>query len=125
MGAFSVAEQARGAVVDLATPAFSEELAEVESRLHVLRGLLDARGHLDEINRAVQFVGDKRSALKLLQQPPFGYSCQQARAILEMPMSWQTSDEGERLRQERDRLTRRRATLQERAADLLALHWFG
>jgi hypothetical protein len=40
-------------------------------------------------------------------------------------VSWQTSDEVERLRQERDRLTNRRVSLREQVAEILALHWFG
>ena len=42
-----------------------------------------------------------------------------------MPMSWQSSDEAERLRAERDDLVARRAALREHVAEVLAFHWFG
>ena len=45
---------------------------------------------------------------KALQREPFGYSYPQAEAILDMPMGWQSADEVEHLRAERDRLTSRR-----------------
>jgi DNA gyrase/topoisomerase IV subunit A len=125
MGAFTIAEEPAGAVLDLTTPGLSSELAEIEGRLHVLRGLLDALARLEEVNKTVQFARDRYTALGSLQQEPFNYSHQQALAILEMPMSWQTSDEPERLRQERDRLNTRRVSLRERVAEVLALHWFG
>ena len=125
MGGFSVTEEQPDPVVDLTTAGLSNELAELEGRLHVLRGLLDALGRLDELNKAVQFARDKYSAAGVLEQEPFGYSRQQAEAILGMPVSWQTSDEVERLRQERDRLTNRRVSLREQVAEILALHWFG
>jgi DNA gyrase/topoisomerase IV subunit A len=125
MGGFSITEEQPDPVVDLTTAGLSNELAELEGRLHVLRGLLDALGRLDELNKAVQFARDKYSAAGVLEQEPFGYSHQQAEAILGMPVSWQTSDEVERLRQERDRLTTRRVNLREQVAEVLALHWFG
>jgi DNA gyrase/topoisomerase IV subunit A len=125
MGGFSITEDQPGAVLDLTSPGLSSELAELENRLHVLRGLLDALGRLDELNKAIQFARDKYSAIDVLQQEPFGYSHQQANAILQMPMSWQASDEVQRLRQERDCLATRRIGLQERVAEALSLHWFG
>jgi DNA gyrase/topoisomerase IV subunit A len=124
MGAFKVSEEP-GAVVDLTTPGLSSELAELEGRLHVLRGLLDALGRIDEVNKCIQFARDKYSAVGALQQEPFCYSHQQAGAILDMPMSWQSSEEIERLRQERDRLTARRAGLREHVTEVVSLHWFG
>jgi DNA gyrase/topoisomerase IV subunit A len=113
------------AVLDLTAPGLSSELAQMESRLHVLRGLLDAVSRLDDVNQTIHLAGDRSTAAVCLQQEPFGYSRKQAEAILDMPMSWQTSDAADRLRQERDLLATRRARLRDHIAEVLALHWFG
>ncbi|MGH9107649.1 MAG: hypothetical protein ACRDZX_17830 [Acidimicrobiales bacterium] len=125
MTAFSLVDEPAGAVLDLTSPALSSELAQIEDRLHVLRGLLDAAGRLGEINKVVQFSGDRGSALVALQQAPFGYSRQQAEAILDMPIGAQAAEELGQLRNERDHLAERRAGLREHVAEVLALHWFG
>jgi DNA gyrase/topoisomerase IV subunit A len=125
MANFGVTEQPAGVVLDLTTPRLSRELAELEERLHVLRGLLDALGRLPEVNQTIQFASDRSAALAALQHEPFGYSHRQAQAIIDMPMSWQSFDEADRLRQERDRLVARQASLRERVSEVLALHWFG
>jgi DNA gyrase/topoisomerase IV subunit A len=125
MTTFRFPEDPGGSVLDLTAPGLSSELAELEARLHVIRGLLDASCRLDEVNHAVQLASDRRVATFSLQQEPFRYSRQQAEAILAMPLSWQCTDEAERLRQERDCLATRRARLREQLAEMLALHWFG
>jgi DNA gyrase/topoisomerase IV subunit A len=124
MAGFSTAEDS-GAVLDLTTPQLSSELAEMERRLHVLRGLLDAHARLDEVNQAVQLAHSRHAALVSLQQDPFSYSREQAEAILDMPVGWQSADEGARLRAEWDLVAARRATLREQVTEVLALHWFG
>ena len=97
----------------------------MDSRLHVLSGLLDAVSRLDDVNRTIQLAGDKGTATVCLQQDPFRYSRRQAEAILDMPMSWQSSDAVDRLRQERDLLATRRARLRDHIAEVLSHHWFG
>ena len=42
-----------------------------------------------------------------------------------MPMRWQSADEVKGLREERDRLVSRCASLQEHVTDAFAFHWFG
>lgn len=113
------------AILDLTTPQLSSELTELEQRLHVLRGLLDAHSRLGELNRAVQFAPSRHAARMALQNEPFGYSRDQAEAILDMPVSWQAADEAERLRAEHDMVAARRASLREHVTEVLALHWFG
>lgn len=124
MAALSTAEDS-GAVLDLTTPQLSSELAEIERRLHVLRGLLDAHGRLAEVNEAVQFAHSRQAAMVALQLDPFSYSREQAEAVLDMPVSWQSADEGGRLRAEWDLVAARRAALREQVTEVLALHWFG
>jgi DNA gyrase/topoisomerase IV subunit A len=80
---------------------------------------------LDHINQVIQLAGDRNSALVELQQEPFGYSNREAEAILDMPMSWQTGEHADHLRQERDHLIERRAGVRQHVAEVLALHWFG
>ena len=91
----------------------------------MLNGLLDALSRLGAINQVIQFSQDRNSALFALQQEPFGYSNQEAEAILDMPMSWQTGEQADHMREERDHLTERRASLRQHVAEVLALHWFG
>jgi DNA gyrase/topoisomerase IV subunit A len=114
-----------GAVLDLTSPQLSSELAEIDERIQVLTGLIDAHGRLEEVNEVIRFCTDPRSALLALQQEPFGYSRCQAQAVLDMPMSWQAAEIGDALRQERAELASRRAGLREQVAEILALHWFG
>ena len=125
MTTFRYADDQGGAVLDLTAPGLSSELVELENRLHVLRGLLDAASRLDDVNHTIQLAGDKNTAVVCLQQEPFGYSRSQAEALLDMPMSWQTDDAADRLRQERDLLATRRARLRDHISEVLALHWFG
>jgi len=125
MTTFHATDEALGAVLDLTSPGLSSELAELEGRLQVLNGLLDALSRLDQVNQVIQFSRDRNSALVELQQEPFGYSSQGAEAVLDMPMSWQTGEQADQIRQERDRLSARRASLREHVAEMLALHWFG
>jgi DNA gyrase/topoisomerase IV subunit A len=114
-----------GRMLDLSSPGYVIELTELEGRLHVLGGLLDASSRFHQVNQAIQYAEDRESALQALQKEPFGYSYQQAEAILGMPMGWQSTAEVEQLRGERDRLTTRRFSLRENATEELAFHWFG
>lgn len=114
-----------GAVLDLTTPQLSSELAELDARIHVVEGLIDAHSQLERVNKALQFARDHQTALIALQHEPFGYTRQQASAILDMPMSWQSAEKRQRLKAERDELVTRRAGLRERVSEVLALHWFG
>ncbi len=125
MDALPGPEQTSGAVLDLSSPEYVIELTELEGRLHVLGGLLDVSSRLHELNETIQFSHDRESALEALQREPFGYTNQQAEAILNMPMGWQSGAEMDHLREERDRLTSRRISLQENATEVLAFHWFG
>jgi DNA gyrase/topoisomerase IV subunit A len=130
MAASSLSDEPLGGVLDLNNPVRASQLAELEERLHIVKGLLDALGRLDELNKVVQFSSDRFSALVALQHEPFTYSRQQAEAVLDMPVSWQTSDEAERLRAEHDKLLARRARLREHVTDeqvteVSDLHWFG
>ena len=125
MTTFYPTDEALGAVLDLTSPGLSSELAQLERRLQVLNGLLDALSRLGPINQLIQFSQDRNSALVALQQEPFGYSNQEAEAILDMPMSWQPGEQADHMREERDHLTERRASLRQHVAEVLALHWFG
>ena len=125
MTSFRYAEDPGIAVHDLTAPGLVSELSQLEGRLHVLRGLLDAMARLGEVNQTIQWASDRREAAVSLQQEPFGYSRQQAEAILDMPMSWQSAEQANRLRHERDSLATRGGRLRERIAEMLALHWFG
>jgi DNA gyrase/topoisomerase IV subunit A len=87
MTTFYPTDEALGAVLDLTSPGLASELTELEGRLQVLTGLLDALSRLGDINQVIQFSGDRNSALVELQQEPFGYSNREAEAILDMPMS--------------------------------------
>lgn len=112
-------------VLDLTAVGPSRELTEIDGRLHILEGLLDALGRVQDVNRALQFAANRRAALVALQQEPFEYSERQAEAVLDMPMSWQCADAAQRLRAERDSLASRRAEVRERISEILSLHWFG
>ena len=125
MPALPWAEDPTGAVLDLSSPEYVIELTELEGRLHVLGGLLDVSSRLPQLNETIQFARDRESALEALQREPFVYSFQQAEAILNMPMGWQSMAEVEHLREERERLTSRRISLQENVTEELAFHWFG
>jgi hypothetical protein len=112
-------------ILDLGSPEYVVELTELEGRLHVLGGLLDVSSRFSQVNQAIQLAHDRESALQALQHEPFGYTYEQAEAILDMPMSWQNAEDVEHLREERDRLTSRRFSLRENATEVLAFHWFG
>ena len=125
MTTFQSAEEALDAVLDLSSPGLSAELAELEGRLGELTALLDALSRLDKVNEAIQFSDGRQSALEALQEEPFGYSAEAAEIILDLPMSWQSGEQAEELRNERVQLAARRASLREHVAEVLALHWFG
>jgi DNA gyrase/topoisomerase IV subunit A len=125
MTAFGLSDKPDGALLDLTTPELSSQLADLEERLHLVRGLLDALARMNEVNKVVQFSRNRNFALVALEHAPFGYSHAQAEAVLDMPVSWQASDEVERLRAEHDQLVDRRSNLHEHVTEVLALHWFG
>jgi DNA gyrase/topoisomerase IV subunit A len=112
-------------VLDLTAVGSSRELTEIDGRLHVLEGLLDALGRIEDVNRTIQLTANKRAAAAALQQEPFGYSERQAEAVLEMPMSWQCAESSQRLRAEHTNLAARRAEVREKVSEILSLHWFG
>ena len=125
VAAFLAPEEPTGTVLDLSSPSLVNEMTELDGRLHVLNGLLDASSRFYQVNETIQNSRDRSSALAALQQEPFGYTHQQAEALLEMPMGWQSAEELERLREERDRLASRRSSLREHVTEVLAFHWFG
>ena len=125
MSASSLSDEPTGVVLDLVTPALSNEITKLDERLHVVQGLLDALARLHEVNKSIQFSRDRASASIALQHEPFNYSRSQVEALLAMPMSWQTSDQADHLRTERDQLVARKANLQKHATEPLSLHWFG
>lgn len=125
VAAFSAPEEPAGTILDLSSPSLVNEMTELDGRLHVLNGLLDALSRIYQVNETIQCSKDRSSALTALQQEPFGYTHQQAESLLEMPMGWQSAEELERLREERDRLATRRASLREHVTEVLAFHWFG
>jgi DNA gyrase/topoisomerase IV subunit A len=125
MAALPGAEDDTAGILDLSSPEYVIELTELEGRLHVLGGLLDVSSRLPQLNETIQFAQNRESALEALQREPFAYSHQQAEAILNMPMGWQSMGEVEHLREERDRLASRRITLRENVTEELAFHWFG
>jgi DNA gyrase/topoisomerase IV subunit A len=123
--AFYSIQEKPSAVLDLTNAELPEELAQLESRLHVLRGQLDALSRVDDLNQVIQFSMTREAALEALRHAPFRYSEEQAAAILDMPMSSQSVEGAQLLRQEYERLTARRASSREQVTEVLALHWFG
>lgn len=118
-------EQVSSVVLDLTTPEISEALSEIEARLHVLRGLLDALGRVGELNAVVQSSPTTQRALERLQEAPFRYTPDQATAVLALPLRCLSSEEVKRLNQEMEQLSARRTSLREQLSEVLALHWFG
>lgn len=112
-------------MVDLTKAQLSEEPAQVEARLHVLRGQLDALSRVDDLNQVIQVSMSREAAVEALRHEPFHYSEEQAAAILDMPMSSQSMEAAQLMRQECERLSARRATMREQVTEVLALHWFG
>lgn len=125
MTAFYDIQEHPGAAFDLTTAQLSDELADLERRLHVLRAQLDALSRIDEVNQTVQFSINRDAALEALLHEPFHYSPDQAASVLDLPLSSQNVEEVQRLRQELERLSARRLTTRERVSEVLALHWFG
>lgn len=125
MEMFPTSDERTSSVVDLRNPALTREIANLERRIHVLQGLLDAASRLNELNQAVQLASDRQQALMTLGSEPFCYTSQQAQAILNRPVSWQSAAEIDKLRTERSRVTARRDALRDQASAELALHWFG
>ena len=113
------------ALLEVSTPDPSAELADVENRLEVVRALADALARRTEVSRVVQSSANVQGALQALRAEPFGYSDQQARAVLALAWSAQTAAEVERTTQEMQQLLARRASLREHLTGTMALHWFG
>ena len=83
MAAFPAPEEPAGAILDLSSPSLVNEMTELDGRLHILNGLLDASSRFDQVNEAIQGSKDMSGALTTLQQEPFGYSPEQAEALLD------------------------------------------
>ncbi len=113
------------AVLDLTTDGPSGELAQLERRIHVLRAQLDALSKIDEVNQTVQFSINRGAALEALMHEPFHYSPEQAAGVLDLPLSCQSAEEVQCLRQEFERLTSHRLSKSEHFSEALAFHWFG
>lgn len=111
--------------VDLTSSRSSRELTELERRLHVIEGLLDALRRIDQVNQAIQSAYTRHAAIAALQQEPFRYTREQAKAVLEMPLGSQCPEAIDELRRERDRLVARRAPQPDLTAELLPASWFG
>lgn len=120
--AMSVADQPGAFVLDLTR---SRELAELEGRLHVLEAQLDALGRLEQVNRVIQFSQNKQRAAEALQHEPFGYSAEQAKGVLEMPMSSQCADAIEELRAQRKSLLARSGSIRQTPKEATSANWFG
>jgi DNA gyrase/topoisomerase IV subunit A len=120
--AMTVADQPGAFVLDLTT---SRELAELEGRLHALEAQLDALGRLEQVNKVIQFSQNKQCAAVALQHEPFGYSAEQAKVVLAMPMSWQCADTADQLRAERKGLLARRASICQTPTEASSANWFG
>ena len=89
------------------TRASSTRLTELDGRLHVLRGLLDVSSRFDQLNETIQYAPTTaNAALDALAARAVRLLHQQAEAILDMPMGWQSAAEVDQLREERDRLPR-------------------
>jgi DNA gyrase/topoisomerase IV subunit A len=125
MTAFGAIQGQPNAVLDLDSDELSSELGEVDRRLHLVRGLADAFGRLDELNVAIQSAPNREAALEALQQAPFEYSRQQATAILDTPIGAQVVERVADFKEELDHLSGRRINLREQVTEVLAMHWFG
>ena len=120
--AMSVADRPGAHVLDLTS---SNELAKLDGRIEILDAQLDALGRLDELNEAIQFAPTVQAAAATLRQDPFGYSREQVKAVLEMPMSWQCDEVAEKLRAERRALLSRRPIVLQQPTDAASANWFG
>lgn len=120
--ATSLADRPGAHVLDLTS---SHELAKLDGRMEILDAQLDALGRLDELNEAIQFAPTVQAAAATLRQEPFNYSREQAKAVLEMPMSWQCEEVAEKLRAERKVLLARRPIVLQQPAEAASANWFG
>lgn len=120
--AMFVADQPGAPVLDLTT---SRELAELEGRLNIVEAQLDALRRLEQVNKVIQFAQTMQSAAAALRQEPFGYSSEQAKAVLEMPMSYQCAEAINKLRAERQDLVARRSSIRQNSIEAASANWFG
>ena len=121
----TVVAEAVVAVVDLTSEGAPSELAVLDARISVLSGILDAVSRIDVVNQAIQAAADRAGAVAALQAAPFGYSEDQAGAVVDLPMTCQTTGAAGLWAAEKARLLVQRAALVERQAEVTAFHWFG
>ncbi|TVR13316.1 MAG: DNA topoisomerase 4 subunit A [Phormidium sp. GEM2.Bin31] len=93
------------------TRQYQDELDKIESRLHLLSGLLKALDHLDAVIDILRHAPDGTTA-KAEFQSRLDFSEQQANAILAMPMRRLTGMERDNLKGEFEQLSQRRQVLQ-------------
>ncbi|WP_159790438.1 DNA gyrase/topoisomerase IV subunit A [Sodalinema gerasimenkoae] len=93
------------------TRQYQDELDKIESRLHLLSGLLKALDHLDAVIDILRHAPDGTTA-KAEFQSRLDFSEQQANAILAMPMRRLTGMERDNLKGEFEELNQRRQVLQ-------------
>jgi hypothetical protein len=72
----------------------------LRARLHILEGLSDALGRMDQINGVLRNSSDRPAARSALMADPFNYSEVVATHVLDMTVSRQTNQGVEELRQE-------------------------
>jgi DNA gyrase/topoisomerase IV subunit A len=78
------------------------EAPQLRDRLHVLDGLLDALGRMEEVNDAIRSSPDRPAAITALQSPPFSYSEVVANHVLDLTVGRQTVAAIEQLQEERE-----------------------
>jgi DNA gyrase/topoisomerase IV subunit A len=72
----------------------------LRARLHILEGVSDALGRMDQINAVLRSSSDRTAARSALTADPFNYSEVVATHVLDMTVSRQTIQGVEELRQE-------------------------
>ncbi|TVQ22005.1 MAG: DNA gyrase subunit A [Leptolyngbya sp. DLM2.Bin15] len=92
------------------TRQYNHELERVETRIHLVHGLLSALANLDEVIDILRSAPDGTTA-KLTLQNQFDFSDRQADAILSMPLRRLTGLERQNLQTEYESLNRRREDL--------------
>ena len=98
------------------TRQYQDELHKLESRLHLLSGLLKALDHLDAVIDILRHAPDGTTA-KVQFQSRLDFSEEQANAILAMPMRRLTGMERDKLKAEFEDLSQRRQVLQRLLGD--------
>jgi DNA gyrase subunit A len=72
----------------------------LRARLHILEGVSDALGRMNQINGVLRNSSDRPAARSALMANPFNYSEVVATHVLDMTVSRQTIQRVEELRQE-------------------------